>query len=140
MLLSLISHLGAGKAARLFEVTDEQNAFVRSLCMITRKPMMYIANVNEDALDNSALATRLQQFANNEGAQMVMVCAQIEAEIALLEDDERSEFLADLGLAEPGLNRVIRAGYELLNLQTFFTCGPKETRAWTVLKLSLIHI
>ena len=134
VLASLISHLGGGKAARLFEVSEEQTGFIHSLCMLTRKPMMYIANVNEDALDNSQLAARLQQFAAAEGAQIVMVCAQIEAEIALLEDDERSEFLADLGLSEPGLNRVIRAGYELLSLQTFFTCGPKETRAWTVLQ------
>ena len=134
VLVSLISHLGDGKAARLFEVSEEQTGFIHSLCMLTRKPMMYIANVHEDALDNSQLAARLQQFAAAEGAQIVMVCAQIEAEIALLEDDERSEFLADLGLSEPGLNRVIRAGYELLSLQTFFTCGPKETRAWTVLQ------
>ena len=134
VLAALISHLGEGQAARLFSVSDEQQAFLHSLCLITRKPMMYIANVKEDALDNSELATRLHQLADAEGTQIVIVCAQIEAEIALLDDDERNEFLADLGLIEPGLNRVIRAGYELLNLQTFFTCGPKETRAWTVLK------
>ncbi len=133
-LQDLIEHLGEGKAARLFSVVDEQSAFIRSLCMITRKPMMYIANVNEDGLENNELAARLQEYAQQEQAQMVTVCAQIEAEIALLEDEERDEFLTDLGLEEPGLNRVIRAGYNLLDLQTFFTSGPKETRAWTVLK------
>ena len=133
-LQALIQHLGEGKAARLFAVPDEQAAFVRSLCMITSKPMMYIANVNEDGLENNVLATRLQEYAQQEHAQMVTVCAQIEAEIALLDDEEREEFLTDLGLQEPGLNRVIRAGYNLLDLQTFFTSGPKETRAWTVLK------
>ena len=133
-LQAMIQHLGEGKAARLFAVPDEQAAFVRSLCMITSKPMMYIANVNEDGLENNVLATRLQEYAQQEHAQMVTVCAQIEAEIALLNDEEREEFLIDLGLQEPGLNRVIRAGYNLLDLQTFFTSGPKETRAWTVLK------
>ena len=106
---------------------------VRDLHLITAKPMMYIANVDEDALQNSSeLADRLAALAAEEKAQFVTVCAQIEAEIIQLEDDERDEFLADLNLTEPGLNRVIRAGYELLGLQTYFTAGPKEARAWTV--------
>ena len=106
---------------------------VRDLHLITAKPMMYIANIDEDALQGSTeLADRLAALAAEEKAQFVTVCAQIEAEIIQLEDDERDEFLADLNLTEPGLNRVIRAGYELLGLQTYFTAGPKEARAWTV--------
>ncbi len=96
--------------------------------------MMYIANVDEESLAGSELASKLEDFAKLENATFVTVCAQIEAEIAQLEDSERDEFLLDMGLKEPGLNLVIRAGYDLLNLQTFFTSGPKETRAWTVLK------
>ena len=131
-LKKLHEHLGEGDAARTFEVSDEQSAFMHSLHLITRKPMMYIANVDEDSLDNSELAGQLTEFAAKENAQVVLVCAQIEAEIAQLDDEERQEFLQDLGLDEPGLNRVIRAGYGLLSLQTFFTAGPNEARAWTV--------
>ena len=130
----LVEHLGDGKAARLFSVDSEQESLIHQLHLITRKPMMYIANVDESALDNSDLAKTLKQFADQEKAQVVIVCAQIEAEIAQLDDAERDEFLQDMGLEEPGLNRVIRAGYELLSLQTFFTAGPKEARAWTVLQ------
>ncbi len=130
----LADHLGEGKAARLFENDKEQESLIYQLHLITRKPMMYIANVDENSLDNSDLAKRLSEFAEEEKAQAVIVCAQIEAEIAQLDDTERDEFLLDMGLEEPGLNRVIRAGYELLSLQTFFTAGPKEARAWTVLQ------
>ena len=130
----LADHLGDGKAARLFENDKEQESLINQLHLITRKPMMYIANVDENSLDNSDLAKRLSEFAEQEKARAVIVCAQIEAEIAQLDDAERDEFLQDMGLEEPGLNRVIRAGYELLNLQTFFTAGPKEARAWTVLQ------
>lgn len=130
----LNEHLGAGRAARLFEVNKEVEPLVQQLHLITRKPMLYIANVDEASLNASELAARLSELAANENAQVVEVCAQIEAEIAQLDDAERDEFLQDLGLKEPGLNRVIRAGYELLNLQTFFTAGPKEARAWTVLQ------
>lgn len=127
-------HLGEGLAARLFQLDKELEPLMQQLHLITRKPMMYIANVDEDSLSNSELAQRLSEFAAKEHAQVVIVCAQIEAEIAQLEDAERNEFLEDLGLEEPGLHRVIRAGYELLHLQTFFTAGPKEARAWTVLQ------
>jgi len=95
---------------------------------------MYIANVDEAGLQGNALLEAVQKHADEEGSTVVAVCAAIESEIALLEDDEKQEFLADLGLEEPGLNRVIRAGYDLLGLQTFFTAGPKEVRAWTVRK------
>lgn len=131
---SLRDHLGEGKPARSFQVDEENDKLIYQLHLITRKPMMYIANVDEDSLTESALASQLEEFATNEQATFVIVCAQIEAEIAQLDDSERDEFIQDLGLEEPGLNLVIRAGYDLLNLQTFFTSGPNETRAWTVLK------
>ncbi len=133
-LSELAQHLGKGQTARTFEVNEEFEKIIRDLHLITRKPMMYIANVDEKSLQNSELALRLDGFAKAEDALVVPVCAQIESEIAQLEDDEREEFLQDLKLEEPGLNRVIRAGYSLLNLQTFFTAGPKEARAWTVLQ------
>ncbi len=133
LLEKLAAHLNEGNPARSFDVDEDQRKMVRDLHLITAKPMMYIANVDEDALqDSSELADRLAALAAEEKAQFVTVCAQIEAEIIQLEDDERDEFLADLNLTEPGLNRVIRAGYELLGLQTYFTAGPKEARAWTV--------
>ena len=131
---ALRDHLGDGLPARTFVADEEQEKVLHQLHLITRKPMMYIANVDEESLSGSELANRLKTFADKENATFVMVCAQIEAEIAQLDDSERDEFLQDLGLEEPGLNLVIRAGYSLLNLQTFFTSGPKETRAWTVLK------
>ena len=130
----LNEHLGAGRAARLFEVDKEHEPLIQQLHLITRKPILYIANVDENSLGRSKLTQQLAEFAAQENAQVVEVCAQIEAEIAQLDDAERKEFLQDLGLQEPGLHRVIRAGYELLNLQTFFTAGPKEARAWTVLR------
>lgn len=131
---ALRDHLGNGEPARSFEVDEDNEKVIHQLHLITRKPMMYIANVDEESLGGSDLANQLKEFAEKEQATFVTVCAQIEAEIAQLDDSEREEFLQDLGLQEPGLNLVIRAGYELLNLQTFFTSGPKETRAWTVLK------
>ena len=100
--------------------------------LLTSKPVMYIANVDEEGFENNELLTRVSEYAAAENASVVAVCASIEAEIAQLEEDEKAEFLTELGLTEPGLNRVIRAGYELLGLQTFFTAGEKEVRAWTV--------
>ena len=93
---------------------------------------MYIANVDEDGFENNPYLDKVREFAATEGAVVVPVCNKLEAEIAELEDDEKADFLADLGMEEPGLDRVIRAGYELLNLQTYFTAGVKEVRAWTV--------
>ena len=129
---ALSTHMSAGKPARIFQVNKEQELLVQQLHLITRKPMMYIANIDESSLDGNPLTNELIEFASKEDSQVVIVCAQIEAEIALLDEEERGEFLQDLNLNEPGLHRVIRAGYELLNLQTFFTAGPKEARAWTV--------
>tara|TARA_R110002049_G_scaffold225521_1_gene397377 strand:- start:2607 stop:3698 length:1092 start_codon:yes stop_codon:yes gene_type:complete len=134
VMTALRDHLGEGLSARSFHADKEQEKILHHLHLITRKPIMYIANVDENSLENSELANRLSAFAEKEQAQFVTVCAQIEAEIAQLEDSERDEFLQDMGLSEPGLNLVIRAGYGLLSLQTFFTVGPKEARAWTVLQ------
>lgn len=110
---------------------DELHA-IKSYNFLTLKPTMYIANVNEDGFENNPYLDRVREIAAKENAVVVPVCAAIESEIAELDDEEKNEFLQELGLAEPGLNRVIRAGYELLNLQTYFTAGVKEVRAWTV--------
>ncbi|MBK9131574.1 MAG: redox-regulated ATPase YchF [Gammaproteobacteria bacterium] len=110
----------------------EQIDKLQDLHLLTAKPTMYIANVAEDGFENNPLLDRVRDLAAKEGAEMVPVCAAIESEIAELPDEEKTEFLADLGLEEPGLNRVIRAGYRLLKLQTYFTAGEKEVRAWTI--------
>jgi len=125
--------LDTGAPARTLAVSSEERRELRELQLLTAKPVMYVANVDEAGLvaDNEHLAA-LRVRARAEGATVVPVCAAIEAEISQLEEGERAEFLRDLGLAEPGLNRVIRAGYELLGLLTYFTAGPKEVRAWTV--------
>ena len=125
--------LDQGKAARLLELGEDDRRDLRELHLLTAKPVMYIANVDEAGLkaDNEYLAA-LRARATAEHAVVVPVCAAIEAEIAQLDEAERDEFMRDLGLAEPGLNRVIRGAYELLGLITYFTAGPKEVRAWTV--------
>ena len=135
LLRKLHAALDQGLPARAVPVPTEDQKEVRELQLLTSKPVMYVANVDESALtrDNSYL-TALRERARAEAATVVPVCAAIEAEIAQLEEAERADFLKDLGLSEPGLNRVIRAGYELLGLQTYFTAGPKEVRAWTVRK------
>jgi len=122
-----------GTPARAVPMSEEERREVRELQLLTAKPMMYVANVDEAGLlsGNDHLRA-LQQRAKEEAAVVVPVCAAIEAEIAQLEEAERTEFLKDLGLEEPGLNRVIRGAYQLLGLQTYFTAGPKEVRAWTV--------
>lgn len=132
LLERVVVHLDAGKPIRSMDFTDAEKPIVRQLHMLTSKPVMYIANVDEDGFENNPLLAKVQEYAATEGAGVVSVCAAIESEIALLEDDEKAEFLEELGLEEPGLNRVIRAGYQLLDLQTFFTAGEKEVRAWTV--------
>ncbi len=132
LLERVVVHLDEGKPIRSMDFTDAEKPIVRQLHMLTSKPVMYIANVDEEGFENNPLLAKVQEYASAEGAGVVSVCAAIESEIALLEDDEKAEFLEELGLEEPGLNRVIRAGYELLDLQTFFTAGEKEVRAWTV--------
>ena len=124
--------LDAAKPVRSLALSEEERRDLRELQLLTAKPVMYVANVAEHGFLDNPLLARLEQRAAAEGALVVPVCAAIEAEIAQLDESERAEFLAELGLAEPGLNRVIRAAYRLLGLETFFTAGPKEVRAWTV--------
>ncbi|MEM9207471.1 MAG: redox-regulated ATPase YchF, partial [Pseudomonadota bacterium] len=122
-----------GKPARLTERAPNEESAFRALQLLTSKPILYVCNVDEgDAATGNALTEAVKGRANAEGAEVVIISAKIEAEFAGLEDDERSEFLSDMGLEEPGLNRLIRSGYELLHLITYFTAGPKETRAWTI--------
>jgi GTP-binding protein YchF len=124
--------LDSVKPVRALKLTEEQRRDLRELQLLTAKPVMYVANVDEKGFTDNPLLTALEQRAATEGAAVVPVCAAIEAEISQLDEGEREEFLAELGVKEPGLNRVIRAAYRLLGLQTFFTAGPKEVRAWTV--------
>ncbi|HWP94949.1 MAG TPA: redox-regulated ATPase YchF [Gammaproteobacteria bacterium] len=124
--------LDAGRPARAAGLSDEERRLVRDLNLLTLKPMLYIANVAEGGFADNPLLERVRHIAAAEGAEVVPVCAAIEAEIAQLDEADKTEFLASLGLAEPGLDRVIRAGYRLLGLMTYFTAGPKEVRAWTV--------
>ncbi len=128
----VVAHIDAGNPVRTMELSDSEKLIIKMMHLITSKPVMYIANVDEEGFDNNPLLDQLREYAAAEGAGVVAVCAAIESEIALLEEDEKAEFLTELGLQEPGLNRVIRAGYDLLGLQTFFTAGEKEVRAWTV--------
>jgi len=128
----LIEGLSEGIPARHLKLDAEERAAMRELFLLTLKPIMYVANVMEDGFQNNPLLDRVRERAAIEGAEVVPVCAKIEEEMAQLSDEDRELFLADLGLAEPGLNRVIRAGYKLLGLQTYFTAGEKEVRAWTV--------
>lgn len=121
----------AGNVRRL-ELEKHQEEILQSLYLLTMKPVVYIANVAEDGLENNPLLDQVRVFANTDNASVVPVCAAIEAEVAELDTADRQEFLAALGLGESGLNGVIRAGYDLLGLLTFFTAGPKEVRAWTV--------
>jgi len=124
--------LDAVKPVRAMTLTPEERRDLRDLQLLTAKPVMYVANVAENGFENNPLLAAVEKRASADGAIVVAVCAAIEAEIAQLEEAERSEFLAELGLKEPGLNRVIRAAYKLLGLETYFTAGPKEVRAWTV--------
>ncbi len=128
----LLPHLNEGRPARTFDLSDDDKKILQPLCLLTIKPAMYVANVLEDGFDNNPHLDRLREHAALEGAPVVAVCAKIEAELADLDDDDKQAFLEDLGLEEPGLNRLIRAGYKLLGLQTYFTAGVKEVRAWTV--------
>ena len=124
--------LNEGKSARSIGLSAEEQALVRDLFLLTLKPLMYIANVREDGFTNNPHLDRVRERAAAEGAEVVPVCAAIEEELAQLDDADKLAFLADMGLTEPGLNRVINAGYKLLGLQTYFTAGEKEVRAWTV--------
>ena len=132
LLARVQAHLDTGTPVRALTLDQEERAWLRELHLLTAKPTLYIANVAEDGFVDNPLLEQVREFAQGEGAEVVAVCAALEAEIAELDEADKAEFLADYGLKEPGLNRVIRAGYKLLGLQTFFTAGPKEVRAWTV--------
>ena len=125
------AHLDEGLSARMLALEDNERDILKTLHLITAKPVMYIANVSENGFEGNPHLEAVREYARNEGAEVVAICAAIEAEIAVLDDEDKSVFLDDLGFDEPGLNRVIRGGYALLGLQTFFTAGKKEVRAWT---------
>jgi GTP-binding protein YchF len=132
LLKKVKEHLDAGNPVRTLIKDPDEKRLLHELHLITLKPLMYVANVAENGFTNNSHLDAINKLAENEGSIVVAVCAAIEAEIAQLEEADRAEFLNELGLQEPGLNRVIRAGYRLLGLQTYFTAGVKEVRAWTV--------
>jgi hypothetical protein len=125
------AHLDRGAPVRTLELNDSERVCLDGLHLITAKPVMYIANVDENGFSGNRHLDAVRKLADSEGSVVVPICAAIEAEIAQLDESDKAEFLADLGLDEPGLDRVIRCGYQLLGLQTFFTAGVKEVRAWT---------
>ncbi len=126
------AHLDQGKPVRSLALDKEQSALVKTLCLLTAKQAMYVANVDDKGRADNPLLARVQQFAATENAPVVAICAALEAEIADLPIEDKQVFLADLGLDEPGLDRLVRATYQLLGLQTYFTAGVKEVRAWTI--------
>ncbi|MDX1837735.1 redox-regulated ATPase YchF [Legionella taurinensis] len=128
------AQLDAGLPVRTLSLTEDEWSILRRFFLLTAKPVLYIANVNDDGYENNPLLDKVKQLAAEEKASVVALCAATEAELVELDDADREEFMADLGLNEPGLHRVIRAGYDLLGLQTYFTAGVKEVRAWTVRK------
>jgi GTP-binding protein YchF len=132
VLEKLHPHLEEGNAVRSLDLTEDELKIVKTFHLISVKPTMYIANVDEEGFENNPHLDTVLEIAKAEKAVVVVICNKLEAEISELDDEERNEFLEDLGMEEPGLDRVIRAGYELLNLQTYFTAGVKEVRAWTV--------
>jgi len=132
LLLRVNEALDQGRPARVLALEAADQALLKPLCLLTAKPVLFIANVDEHGVRGNPLVETVRGIAAAEGAEMVVVCASIESEVAGMSAGEQMEFLGELGLDEPGLNRVIRAGYKLLGLETFFTAGPKEVRAWTV--------
>ncbi|HEX7915187.1 redox-regulated ATPase YchF [Rudaea sp.] len=134
VLQKLATVLSEGRPARAAGLDDDEKALVRDLFLLTLKPLMYIANVKEDGFHDNPFLDKVVERAKAEGAEVVPVCAAIEEELSQLDDADKIAFLQDMGLDEPGLNRVIRAGYKLLGLQTYFTAGEKEVRAWQVKK------
>jgi GTP-binding protein YchF len=132
VLEKVIPHLNEAQPLRSLGLTDDELSVLKQLNPLTIKPTMYIANVDEDGFENNPYLDAVKEIAAQESAIVVPICNKLEAEVSELEDDEKMEFLEELGMEEPGLNRVIRAGYSLLGLQTYFTAGPKEVRAWTI--------
>ena len=132
ILEKILKHVENGDMVRSLELSKEEKEAIAYLNFLTIKPTMYIANVNDDGFEDNPYLDQVREIAAKENSVVVTVCAEIESEIAELSDEERDEFMADMGIEEPGLNRVINSGYALLNLQTYFTAGVKEVRAWTV--------
>ncbi len=132
VLIAVRAHLDNGAPVRSLDLGDAEQKLLKPLCLLTQKPVMYIANVAEDGFSNNPMLDAVERRARDEGSVAVPICAAIEAELAAMSADDRTEFLREMGLEEPGLNRVIRGAYSLLGLQTYFTAGPKEARAWTV--------
>jgi GTP-binding protein YchF len=129
----VLKALEDGITVRRQKLSDDEKEKINDYCLLTAKPVLYIANVDDGSLpDGNDYVERVRAFASEEGAEVTVVSAQIESELAEMDDDSKAEFLADLGLQEPGLNTVIRAAYKLLNLITYFTAGVKEVRAWTI--------
>jgi ribosome-binding ATPase len=135
LLTQIRNQINEGRAVRIYKPkSPDEDQWLKQLHLLTYKPMMFIANVSEEGFTNNPLLTQLQEYAAKEHIQVVPVCAAIESEISSLEEAEKKELLAEMGMPEPGLNRIIRAAYELLGLQTYFTAGEKEVRAWTIHK------
>ncbi|MGC9456033.1 MAG: redox-regulated ATPase YchF [Halothiobacillaceae bacterium] len=134
VLEKVLAGLDQLQSVRSLDLGDEERETLRELHLLTAKPIMFVANVDDDGFENNAHLDAVRSFAEHEGAVVVPVCATIESEIVELDAEDKQEFLAEMGLDEPGLDRVIRAGYQLLGLQTYFTAGVKEVRAWTVRK------
>ena len=132
LLDSVRAQLDQGKAVHAMALDEEQQALLKPLCLLTAKPVLYAANVDENGFENNPLLKRVKAFAAAEGAPVVAICAALEAEMVGMEPEDKQVFLADLGQSEPGLDRLIRAAYTLLGLETYFTAGVKEVRAWTI--------
>ena len=128
--------LAEGKSARTMDLDEEQDAFVRSLNLLSYKPIIYVTNVSEDDAsgDGNESVQKVREFAATEGSEVIVVCAQLEAEIAELEDEEKAAFLEDLGIEESGLDKLVKSSYSLLNLMSYLTAGEPEVRAWTIKK------
>ena len=134
LLEKVLVQLNDAKPVRAMGLDKEQMELLKPLCLITAKPAMYVANVSDTGFKNNPLLDQLTEYANSQHAPIVAICAALEAEIADLDDEDKGAFLADMGMEEPGLNRLIRAAFGLLGLQTYFTAGVKEVRAWTIHK------
>ncbi|WP_151448044.1 redox-regulated ATPase YchF [Lacisediminimonas profundi] len=132
LLERVVPHLNEARPVRSMGLDAEEEALIKPLCLITAKPAMYVANVSDTGFTDNPLLDQLTEYAKTQNAPIVAICASMEAEIADLEDEDKQAFLADMGLEEPGLNRLIRSAYKLLGLQTYFTAGVKEVRAWTI--------
>ena len=132
VLEKVVPVLNEARPVRSIKLSDDELALIKPFCLITAKPTMYVANVKDDGFENNPHLDAVRKYAESENAPVVAVCAAIEAEIGDMEDADKAEFLADMGMDEPGLDRVIRAGFKLLGLQTYFTAGVKEVRAWTI--------